>query len=110
MGSNSNYARVCVIFPWEVASCPYITDVTRSPSVTKVNKFYLYPLLLSAGIGRTGTYIAVDYLKKQAAEEGIIDILSCVDRMREDRINMVQSLVGDKKYYCYYGLMLLFLI
>lgn len=52
------------------------------------------PILIhcSAGIGRTGTYIAVDYLKKQAAEEGIIDVLGCVDRMREDRINMVQSL------------------
>ncbi|KAK2150457.1 hypothetical protein LSH36_404g02011 [Paralvinella palmiformis] len=72
-----------------------LQDLVKSTQSTNNNS----PVLIhcSAGIGRTGTYIAVDYLKKQAAEEGIIDILSCVDRMREDRINMVQSLSLLKK-------------
>ncbi|XP_048256427.1 uncharacterized protein LOC124113981 isoform X1 [Haliotis rufescens] len=51
------------------------------------------PLLVhcSAGIGRTGTYIAVDSLIDQARGEGVVDILGYVSVMRGQRKNMIQT-------------------
>ncbi|XP_071118632.1 uncharacterized protein [Haliotis cracherodii] len=51
------------------------------------------PLLVhcSAGIGRTGTYIAVDSLIDQAREEGVVDVLGFVSVMRGQRKNMIQT-------------------
>lgn len=47
----------------------------------------------SAGIGRSGTYIAVDYLLQQAKAEGVIDLLQCAQLMRSNRVNMIQTWV-----------------
>ena len=55
---------------------------------------YLSIHFCSAGVGRTGTYIALDALLQQAKLEGVIDVPGCINRLREDRINMVQTLVG----------------
>ncbi|XP_052763599.1 receptor-type tyrosine-protein phosphatase alpha-like [Mya arenaria] len=46
----------------------------------------------SAGVGRTGTYIALDILTKEGEAEGAIDIAGCVTKMRKNRPNMVQTL------------------
>ncbi|XP_052762247.1 receptor-type tyrosine-protein phosphatase S-like [Mya arenaria] len=46
----------------------------------------------SAGVGRTGTYIALDILTKQGEAEKAIDISGCVHKMRQNRPNMVQTL------------------
>ncbi|XP_071117101.1 uncharacterized protein [Haliotis cracherodii] len=45
----------------------------------------------SAGIGRTGTYIAVDSLIDQARGEGVVDVLGYVSVMRAQRKNMIQT-------------------
>ncbi|KAK3582897.1 hypothetical protein CHS0354_009703, partial [Potamilus streckersoni] len=45
----------------------------------------------SAGIGRTGTYIALDYLANQAKVEGHVNVLACVSNMRRQRVNLVQT-------------------
>ncbi|XP_053387518.1 uncharacterized protein LOC123544432 [Mercenaria mercenaria] len=51
------------------------------------------PILVhcSAGIGRSGTYIALDILTEKGEVEGAIDIYACVKHMREQRVNMVQN-------------------
>ncbi|XP_021344878.1 receptor-type tyrosine-protein phosphatase mu-like, partial [Mizuhopecten yessoensis] len=45
-----------------------------------------------AGVGRTGTYIAVDVNLDQAKNEGLIDVHNFVQQMRTMRVNMVQTL------------------
>ncbi|XP_048243464.1 receptor-type tyrosine-protein phosphatase kappa-like [Haliotis rufescens] len=45
----------------------------------------------SAGIGRTGTYIAIESLVEQAVSEGVVDVVSFVSNMRGQRKNMIQT-------------------
>ncbi|XP_015132969.2 receptor-type tyrosine-protein phosphatase kappa isoform X2 [Gallus gallus] len=77
-------------------------DVPRNPSqllclVEMVNKSGSEsptgPVLVhcSAGIGRTGTFIALDFLLKMAKAEGKVDVFHCVQKLREQRIGMVQT-------------------
>lgn len=47
----------------------------------------------SAGIGRTGTYIALDALCKTGKTSGKVNVMECVKAMRTDRMNMVQTYV-----------------
>ena len=47
----------------------------------------------SAGIGRTGTLIAIDTTLEQAAQENVVDIPAIVTKMRNQRMKMVQNSV-----------------
>ncbi|KAL3879811.1 hypothetical protein ACJMK2_032093 [Sinanodonta woodiana] len=51
----------------------------------------------SAGIGQTGTYIALDYLVRQGKVEGHVNVSACVSSLRRQRVNMVQT----KEQYCF---------
>lgn len=51
-------------------------------------------LRLCAGIGRTGTFIALDALQAQGEREGRINIVEFVHTMRKDRMNMIQNAVS----------------
>ncbi|CAL1536340.1 unnamed protein product [Lymnaea stagnalis] len=63
-------------FEQKVASCP----TTR-------------PILVhcSAGVGRTGTFIALQNVIKQAEQTGEVDFFNTVAKLREDRIFMIQT-------------------
>ncbi|XP_076115329.1 receptor-type tyrosine-protein phosphatase epsilon-like [Mytilus galloprovincialis] len=45
----------------------------------------------SAGVGRTGTFIAIDALYEQGKKVGYVDIMEYVQIMRKDRMNMIQT-------------------
>ncbi|KAK2139683.1 hypothetical protein LSH36_1656g00048, partial [Paralvinella palmiformis] len=45
----------------------------------------------SAGIGRTGTFIALDILQQVALKEPTLDVYGCVQRLRQERMLMVQT-------------------
>lgn len=46
----------------------------------------------AAGIGRTGTFIALDTLHDYGDKTGKIDVFEYVIKMRKDRMNMIQTL------------------
>ena len=51
-------------------------------------------LIVSAGVGRSGTFIAVDYSYQKLKDEEQVDIFNLVKEMREQRPLMVQTLVS----------------
>ena len=53
----------------------------------------------SAGIGRTGTLIAIDMALEQAAQENVVDIPAIVTKMRRQRMKMVQNSVREAGIY-----------
>ena len=54
------------------------------------------PILVhcSAGVGRTGTFIAVDIALEQASKDGVVDIAGIINRLKEQRMKMVQTVVS----------------
>ena len=53
----------------------------------------LYRVFDSAGVGRTGTFIALDFLTEQGKELGYIDVFGTITTFRSQRVCLVQTLV-----------------
>ena len=56
-------------------------------------------LLSSAGVGRTGTFIAIDTEVQHIRQEGVVDVYNCVQKMRYWKNSMIQTPVSQL-YYC----------
>ncbi len=56
------------------------------------------PLLVhcSAGVGRTGTYIALDNILDQIAAENVVSVSSTIVKARKQRMKMVQTQVSTR--------------
>ena len=54
---------------------------------------------VSAGVGRTGTYIAVDTLMNKLHEQNTVDVYGVVYKMRLHRPYMVQTPVLIHDHY-----------
>ncbi|CAC5383877.1 unnamed protein product [Mytilus coruscus] len=63
----------------------------RKVKSIKVDKSSPMVVYCSAGVGRTGTFIAIDALYEHGQKEGYVDIMEYVQTMRKDRMNMVQT-------------------
>lgn len=61
------------------------TDGTGSNQQIDPANFFAQLFLLSAGIGRTGCFIATSILCKQLRTEGVVDILRTTCQLRLDR-------------------------
>lgn len=48
---------------------------------------------LSAGVGRTGTFLALDQLLQQMRQEKLVDVFGVVYSLRMNRYQMIQTLV-----------------
>lgn len=48
--------------------------------------------LFSAGVGRTGVFIALDILLQHITQHDVVDVFACVARLREQRVRMVQTI------------------
>ena len=58
--------------------------------------YYIQSSIFSAGVGRTGTYIALDALYREGQNTGKINVPLYVKTMRKDRMNMIQGEVSWK--------------
>ena len=69
----------------------YFLSWTHFEYNTEQNSFVLFS---SAGVGRTGTYIALDALYREGQNNGKINVPMYVKTMRKDRMNMIQGEVS----------------
>jgi protein tyrosine phosphatase len=60
---------------------------------------FILCIYYSAGIGRTGTYIALDAFLEEGRTTGYVNIAKFVMKMRYSRMNMIQTPVS-KTLYC----------
>ena len=56
-------------------------------------RFVILSPPLSAGVGRTGTFITIDHILEQAGKEGVVNIPGVINNIRHQRMKLVQTVV-----------------
>ncbi|XP_067942848.1 receptor-type tyrosine-protein phosphatase alpha-like [Watersipora subatra] len=87
--------------------CPYVTFFSKIRAFTTRHKDTLRLVHCSAGVGRTGTYIAMDTLIRQVTAEKSVNAFSFVKKMRARRPCMIQKV---EQYHFLYKAMVEFLV
>ena len=59
---------------------------------------FMYVHTYSAGVGRTGTFICIDIVLEQVKKENKVDIAGTINKLRHQRMKMVQTPVRSIKY------------
>ena len=73
-------------------------SLSKNVSLSDLNEIK-WLLCFSAGVGRTGTMIAIDISLDHMVQFGTVDVLGCVTKLRSQRNYMVQS---DDQYQFIY--------
>ncbi|XP_057380655.1 uncharacterized protein LOC130702955 isoform X2 [Daphnia carinata] len=99
--STPKFARQMHYTEWPDFGCPENPErlinfihTMRAESISLYNTYRkACPIIVhcSAGVGRTGTLIALDILMEQARRKKIVDVFGTVLKLREDRDRMVQN-------------------
>ena len=48
-------------------------------------------------MGRTGSYLAIDYLLEETQQNSTVDVVKCISFLRSYRMNLVETEVGRRK-------------
>ncbi|KAH3857882.1 hypothetical protein DPMN_100497 [Dreissena polymorpha] len=94
-GKESRYVKQFHLKTWPDKDVPETTwclvDFWRAVDTSDAANISPIVVHCSAGVGRTGTFIALDILITQARMEGSIRPLQMVEALRQQRVNMVQT-------------------
>ena len=96
--SYCTFILPCITNIWKRNKDSVHLPLKKSFGVWHKKKFKKY---FSAGVGRTGTFIALDSLLKQGRESGRINVFEFVKQMRQDRMTMVQTVVCLCVFFLY---------
>lgn len=64
-------------------------------SLLECDRVVVLPPPRSAGVGRTGVFIALDHLIQHVRDHDFVDIYGLVAELRSERMCMVQNLVSS---------------
>jgi len=68
--------------------------LTFTGTANSISHIAVLLYLFSAGVGRTGSFIAIDALYEHGQKTEYVDIMEYVQMMRKDRMNMIQTKVS----------------
>ena len=61
---------------------------------------HLLSFPFSAGVGRTGTFITIEHVLEQVKRENSVNIPEVINKIRRQRMKMVQTVVGGVCRWC----------